>query len=75
MAMIEICTGCRGSGTISCPVCEGRGTVSKKGNIMGELGLGNRVECPSCNGVGKLVCQLCGGVGKIQGGQEKPGRR
>jgi DnaJ-class molecular chaperone len=73
MTQIEKCNGCKGSGTISCPVCNGTGRVTKKGNFWGELGFGEQIECQSCQGTGKLLCNLCGGVGKIRSDKPRAG--
>jgi DnaJ-class molecular chaperone len=73
MSQIEKCTGCHGMKTIPCPVCDGRGSVSKKGTFWGEFGFGEKIECQSCLGTGKLLCPLCGGVGKIRTDKPKTG--
>lgn len=62
---VEKCAGCKGTGSIACPICNGMGTVAKKGNLISEIGFGNRVECQTCQGTGKLLCKLCGGVGMV----------
>ena len=66
MANVETCPSCWGSGTISCPICDGKGSILKKRGIRGEFGLGERVECQSCQGTGKLLCQLCGAAGQLR---------
>ena len=58
MATINICAGCGGKGKIKCPLCKGKGTITKRGNLLGS------VECHGCNGVGEILCKICGGVGK-----------
>lgn len=70
---VEKCVGCKGTGSITCPICDGMGTIVKKGNIMSEVGFGARVECHECHGTGKLLCKLCGGVGKVNVDKIKTG--
>jgi DnaJ-class molecular chaperone len=72
MSPIEKCPSCRGQRKITCPLCNGNGTVSKKGNIL-EMGFGSRVECPGCKGVGELICDLCKGSGFVDTGKPKTG--
>lgn len=65
MSRVIICTGCRGTGAIKCPICDGKGFIRKRG-ILGEMGLGEREDCQECQGTGKILCNLCGGVGKLR---------
>lgn len=73
MAQVEKCNGCNGKGSVNCPICNGTGNISKKGNLWGELAGGEKVECQSCQGTGKLLCKLCGGVGKLLAEKPKTG--
>ena len=67
MVTIQTCSGCKGTGKINCPVCNGRGRVSKKWTLL------QTMEGPECRGIGKLVCRLCGGVGNLRdGAHERP---
>lgn len=58
------CPVCGGKGTVTCPVCEGRGYSWVPGTP----------PCPTCGGTGTLVqdgkivaCPACGGTGKGKG--------
>ena len=70
---VEKCVGCKGTGSVSCPICNGKGVITKKVIIMSEMGLNNKVECQSCQGTGKLLCKLCGGVGMVHANNIKTG--
>ena len=79
MGMVKICIGCRGKGTIKCPVCGGSGGVRKRGIIIRDVGirdagLGQSGECQSCQGTGKILCKMCGGVGKLLPDAHRTGR-
>ena len=65
MPQVEKCTGCNGKRFVTCPICDGTGIISPKGNLWGDLGLGEKPRCQECQGTGKLICNLCKGVGKL----------
>jgi molecular chaperone DnaJ len=62
------CGGCRGSGGHSqpCTHCNGRGAIDQQvGNAF--FRQVRRVQCPSCNGLGKNIinaCNVCNGQGR-----------
>jgi molecular chaperone DnaJ len=63
----DVCTTCHGSGsaggaTVSCPQCNGTGSVSQMAGAMRF-----NLTCPKCGGTGKLknACPTCGGDGRI----------
>lgn len=53
-------TDCRGVGTIFNPTYKGDGVVDpdKDGNPR-------VIECPTCNGKGKVTCPHCNGTGEL----------
>ena len=60
-----------GSGTSTCPTCQGRGVVVKTVRTM--LGMmQTQTECPTCHGEGTIIknkCHVCGGTG-VEKGEE-----
>ena len=58
-----------GSGTSTCPTCQGRGVVVKTVHTM--LGMmQTQTECPTCHGEGTIIknkCRECGGTGVTKG--------
>lgn len=66
------CDHCHGTGSVhsehaeTCPTCDGRGRMSI--DLSGIFGIGVfEVECPECEGSGKVVadpCEVCGGSGR-----------
>ena len=58
-----------GSGTSTCPTCQGRGVVVKTVHTM--LGMmQTQTECPTCHGEGTIIknkCHECGGTGVTKG--------
>jgi molecular chaperone DnaJ len=63
----EVCGTCGGTGTaatgeVTCPQCQGRGTVTQMAGAMRF-----NISCPRCNGSGKLrnVCPTCHGDGRL----------
>ncbi len=58
-----------GSGTSTCPTCQGRGVVVKTVHTM--LGMmQTQTECPTCHGEGTIIknkCHECGGTGVAKG--------
>ncbi len=58
-----------GSGTSTCPTCQGRGVVVKTVHTM--LGMmQTQTECPTCHGEGTIIknkCHECGGTGITKG--------
>ncbi|MCI5876654.1 MAG: molecular chaperone DnaJ [Prevotella sp.] len=58
-----------GSGTSTCPTCQGRGIVVKTVHTM--LGMmQTQTECPTCHGEGTIIknkCHECGGTGVTKG--------
>ena len=70
---VEKCVGCKGTGSVICPICYGNGAISKKVNTIEGYLQNNKVECQTCQGTGKLLCKLCGGVGKVSGDNVKTG--
>lgn len=70
---VEKCVGCKGTGSVVCPICNGNGAISKKVNIIEGYLQNNKVECQNCQGTGKLLCKLCGGVGMVNTDKIKPG--
>ena len=65
-----VCTACQGTGSkngqlITCPQCQGRGSVRK--SVMGVFSVVSR--CPKCAGAGKIPsepCDKCQGKGVVQ---------
>jgi molecular chaperone DnaJ len=62
----EVCATCHGSGstgsgTVTCPQCNGTGQVTQMAGAMKF-----NLTCPRCGGSGKLknVCPTCGGEGR-----------
>jgi len=52
------CAKCRGSGTVTCPVCHGAPDMqASSGDLPG---------CDGCDGDGKVKCPDCGGSGAVQ---------
>jgi len=72
------CGNCHGTGSVhadhaeTCPTCGGRGRMSI--DMSGIFGFGVfEVECPECEGSGKVVaepCEVCGGSGRILSADE-----
>lgn len=72
------CDHCHGTGSVrsehaeTCPTCGGRGRMSI--DMSGIFGFGVfEVECPECEGSGKVVaepCEVCGGSGRILSADE-----
>jgi len=63
----EVCGTCHGTGgaggaTVTCPQCNGSGTVSQMAGAMRF-----NLTCPRCNGSGKLrnACPTCHGEGRL----------
>ncbi len=63
----EVCTTCGGTGSaatgeVTCPQCQGRGTVTQMAGAMRF-----NISCPRCGGSGKLrnVCPTCHGDGRV----------
>ncbi len=63
----EVCTTCGGTGSaatgeVTCPQCQGRGTVTQMAGAMRF-----NISCPRCGGSGKLrnVCPTCHGDGRL----------
>lgn len=58
-----------GSGTQTCPTCNGRGYVVK--TVRSILGMmQTQTECPTCHGEGTVIkdkCKVCGGTGVTKG--------
>lgn len=58
-----------GSGSSTCPTCQGRGVVVKTVRTM--LGMmQTQSECPTCHGEGTVIknkCHECGGMGIVKG--------
>ena len=58
-----------GSGSETCPTCNGRGAVVRTVRTM--LGMmQTQTECPECHGEGTIIknkCKECGGTGVIKG--------
>lgn len=58
-----------GSGSSTCPTCQGRGVVVKTVHTM--LGMmQTQTECPTCHGEGTIIknkCHECGGTGVTKG--------
>lgn len=58
-----------GSGSETCPTCQGRGVVVRSVRTM--LGMmQTQTECPTCHGEGSVIknkCKVCGGSGVIKG--------
>ena len=65
MFEIRICPGCKGKGKIRCPLCNGRGMLPKRDNML------ETMTCNACDGVGEILCKLCGGVGKVRDSQDQ----
>lgn len=69
---VRICLGCGGGGTIKCPVCNGKGTLPKRGAGLVGIGqsgqalqselFGNSTLRPMEN---RVTCETCQGSGKI----------
>ncbi len=62
---VEKCIGCKGTGKIKCPICDGRGVIQKQVITIDKKGIEPLSECYDCHGTGKLLCKLCGGVGMV----------
>lgn len=58
-----------GSGSETCPTCQGRGVVVRSVRTM--LGMmQTQTECPTCHGEGSVIknkCKVCGGSGVVKG--------
>ena len=58
-----------GSGSETCPTCNGRGAVVRTVRTM--LGImQTQIECPECHGEGTIIknkCKECGGTGVVKG--------
>ena len=68
MDQVEKCGICDGEGYFRCPICHGEGVIKKETHPRNKNVFrveGERVECNSCQGTGKLLCNICGGSGKI----------
>ncbi len=50
------CTTCKGTGTVVCPQCNGKG---RKGGGL----LTSSYECSHCKGSGQKPCPVCNGKG------------
>lgn len=73
IALWDTCDQCHGSGskdgrTSTCTRCHGTGQIRQtERSIFGRIM--TQVECPSCQGVGKIVaskCDKCGGEGRLK---------
>lgn len=75
------CDHCHGTGSTeadhakTCPTCGGSGTIDVDlSQIFGGLGFGAmRMQCPECEGTGKVVgdpCDHCHGSGRVLSGSE-----
>ncbi|RRF90339.1 MAG: molecular chaperone DnaJ [Coriobacteriaceae bacterium] len=72
------CDVCHGTGSVrsehaeTCPTCGGTGRISL--DLTGLFGFGMmEMECPECEGVGKVVadpCEACGGSGRVLSASE-----
>lgn len=59
----EPCRECRGTGSISCDLCNGTGfwkALMGKDELLSYKG----VPCPSCEGTGEIICTVCLGTGE-----------
>lgn len=76
------CNLCHGKGSVQnaeikeCPTCHGRGNIDVDlGTLFGGEGLGSFcVQCPECEGSGKVVadpCSHCHGSGRVLAGAEE----
>lgn len=45
------CSVCQGSGSVSCPSCNGKGRTA---------------QCSQCEGTQKITCRTCSGSGKVK---------
>ena len=73
-----VCDVCSGKGSVesahaeTCPTCGGRGRIQV--DLTGVFGFGALdVECPECEGSGKVVadpCENCGGSGRVLSASE-----
>ncbi|MFA5794225.1 MAG: molecular chaperone DnaJ [Candidatus Brocadiia bacterium] len=70
----ELCKECRGTGarkgsdSINCPTCGGRGEVIQGGGFFTI-----RTACPQCQGAGKIIktpCSSCQGGGRVRESHE-----
>lgn len=59
------CPTCEGTGTVSCPNCEGSGRIyyNKTYEAGNSDGWVNFVHCSRCNGTGLIRCPDCNGSG------------
>lgn len=60
------CTKCRGAGEIECPKCGGNGDIYKNNEFLPctDCKEKGEIECPKCNGGTKEECPRCEGEGE-----------
>jgi len=57
------CSRCAGTGSISCPACQGSGKEHVKIHL--KEGIETKiVNCSLCHGRRKTTCGVCGGAGQ-----------
>ena len=57
----QLCSTCKTSGWITCPVCHGSGQTKEECPYCDD----GWIECPICQGTGYRQCNECGGSGYI----------
>ncbi|MBI5598418.1 MAG: hypothetical protein HY890_01620 [Deltaproteobacteria bacterium] len=53
------CPGCKGTGAVNCPICEGSGLDPKAAETTFDA-----PECNYCDGLGEIPCPDCDGAGE-----------
>jgi len=56
-AATNLCSECKGKGSIACPVCRGQGRQPSSN--------ASQRPCMSCHGKGTSVCPMCRGAKRI----------
>ena len=61
----EVCSSCRGTGFLSCTLCNGSARIQSSCSVCG--GTGHGPDCPFCRGSGRAKCDGCNGAGRFEG--------